>query len=158
MPPWRASAVAVSMLTPTHDSACRLNTPQARCATLSGAAFGPRSKAAATAASCTSRPLGCLPNSVSDIAAMPTSSPRNATEFKYASRISVFFQPVSMRAAVTAWSILPARLRPLPGRARPSSIRPASCIVSVDAPRVRVFHRLPQALPATALQSTPLCS
>ena len=45
-----------------------------------------------------------------------------------------------------------------PGRARSSSSRPASCMVSVEAPRVRVFHRLAQALAATARQSTPLCS
>ena len=31
-------------------------------------------------------------------------------------------------------------------------------MVSVEAPRVRVFHRLAQALAATACQSTPLCS
>jgi len=44
------------------------------------------------------------------------------------------------------------------GRAKPSSSRPASCIVSVEAPRAFRFQTLPHALCATALQSTPLCA
>ena len=31
-------------------------------------------------------------------------------------------------------------------------------MVMVEAPRVRVFHRLPQAAAPAACQSTPLCS
>jgi hypothetical protein len=44
--------------------------------------------------------------------------------------------------------------RPLPS----GSSRPASCMVRVEAPRVRLFHRLPNAAAPTADQSTPLCS
>jgi hypothetical protein len=36
--------------------------------------------------------------------------------------------------------------------------QPASCMVMVLAPRVRWFHRLPQAAAEAARQSTPLCS
>ena len=89
---------------------------------------------------------------------MPTISPRNGTALRYASRISLFFHAASSRVAVTAWPSFWATLRPPAGRARPSSSRPASCIVRVDAPRVRVSIRLPQALRAAAPQSTPLCS
>jgi hypothetical protein len=89
---------------------------------------------------------------------MPTISPRNGTALRYASRISAFCHWRSSRAAVTAWPTFWATLRPPLGRARPSSMRPASCIVSVDAPRVRVFQRLPHALAAAACQSTPECS
>ena len=49
-------------------------------------------------------------------------------------------------------------LRPPSGRARSSSSNPASCIVSVEAPRVRVFQALLHALRASALQSIPECS
>jgi hypothetical protein len=72
-------------------------------------------------------------------------------------------QRVSSWVAVTAWPSFCATLRP-PGPARRlkvasgASSSPASCIVRVEAPRVRVFHRLPQAALETARQSTPLCS
>ena len=49
-------------------------------ATTAGVAFGLRTSAAAIAASCASRPLGCLANSVCASASMPTISPRYGTE------------------------------------------------------------------------------
>jgi hypothetical protein len=60
--------------------------------------------------------------------------------------------------AATVWPIFCVKLRPPAARRRSSSSRPESCIVMVDAPRVRVFQRLPQAADDTARQSMPLCS
>ncbi|MNS67359.1 hypothetical protein D3C72_1006090 [compost metagenome] len=59
-----------------------LRTPQARCPTCEGRAFGARTSAAATAASRSSSPCGALSNKVRESASMPTISPRNGTRFR----------------------------------------------------------------------------
>ncbi len=79
MAPRRASAASAWPLTPMQSSRCSFNTPQARSATSAGFAFGLRTSAAAIAASCASRPLGCLANNVCASASMPTTSPRKGT-------------------------------------------------------------------------------
>ncbi len=54
-------------------------------------------------------------------------------------------QPLRARARAAPASASAPTLRPPAGRARSSSSRPASCIVSVDAPRVREFQAVAQA-------------
>ena len=140
----------------------RFATAQARLATRSGDAFGPRSSAASSTASGASTLSGSLPNNPRAAAEMPRNSPRNGARLKYASSICALFQRRSMARAAAAWSHFCPTLRRVPMRRSAGSMRPASCIVSVDAPRGRrpssVRHRLSQVAPARACQSTPECS
>ena len=140
------------------SSAMSRSMPQARAATRSGPALGPRSSATIMADSCRFSPCGHLPNSARDTAGSPTSSPRKLTRFRYASRISSLRHCFSSALADQVWPSFCHRLRPPLPAFRSASSRPASCMVRVDAPRVRLCHRLPQAAAATPDQSTPLCS
>ena len=58
----------------------------------------------------------------------------------------------------TLFGKVPSGLNAREAARRSSSSRPASCMVSVEAPRVRVFHILAHAAAATPCQSTPLCA
>ena len=137
------------------------STPQARSATRLALALGARTRAAVMAASRASSPCGALSNKVRLSASMPCISPRNGTRFKYASKIWSLRQLASKKVAETACPVLPnipLRSLPLLLLRGPSSTKLASCMLSVDAPRVFWFSTLPQAAADTAFQSTPLCS
>ena len=153
----RAKVCAVSVATPSQGRRCPCSSAQARRAATASVALGPRTSAASSADSSASRPLACLPNITCAAVLTPTTSPRSGTMFRYASRICALLQRASSCWASLICPSFCNTLRPVLGRFRSASSKPASCMVTVDAPRVLVFHALAQALAAKACQSTPLC-